>query len=79
MAKGSTKLEPQLHRSFQASKNLLLGTVLNIYLRRNTFSKYLQIQKSKENDIIHISDLGAPKFKARELGGEREMYSNRAY
>lgn len=65
MAKDSTKLEPQLRRSFQASNNLLLGTVLNIYLRRNTFSKYLQIQKDKENDIKHISDLGAPYFKAR--------------
>lgn len=66
MAKGSTKLEPQLRRSFQASNNLLLGTVLNIYLRRrNTFSKYLQIQKDKENNIKHISDFGAPYFKAR--------------
>lgn len=65
MAKGSTKLEPQLRRSFQASNNLLLGTVLNIYLRRNNFSKYLQIQKDKENNIKHISDLVAPYFKAR--------------
>lgn len=38
MVKGRTKLEPQLYRSSQASNNLLLGTALDIYLRRNTFN-----------------------------------------
>lgn len=76
----STKLEPQLHIFSQASNSFLLGTVLDIYLRRNTFSKYLQIQKDKENDIKHISDLGAPYFKARVRGGKMwGVYSSRAH
>lgn len=80
MAKGSTKLEPQLHIFPQASNSFLLGTDLDIYLRRNTFSKYLQIQKDKENDIKHISDLGAPYFKARVRGGKMwGVYSSRAH
>ena len=63
MSKGNIRTEPQLHSSFQPSNYLwragfVVGTIVDIYLRREDYFKSISNSRNEGNDIkcIKFSD-----------------------